>query len=96
MRTITLVTLLALAPASAQQPGDAGATAFEAASVRRNTSGDARVSMGGRPGTYVASNAPLRMVIIQAYGIDAFQLAGGPGWLAGPTAHNGDLTFDPR
>ncbi len=65
---------------AAQQAAPA---AFEVASVKRNTSGDSEGSIGPRPGGYAATNIPLRLLIIRAYELRSFQVAGGPSWIDG-------------
>ncbi len=57
--------------------------AFEVASVKRNTSGDAEGSIGPRPGGYAMTNIPLRLLIVRAYELRSFQVVGGPGWIDG-------------
>ncbi len=55
---------------------------FEVATVKVNKSGDR--GMGFPPpmhGTFRATNVPLRMLIIEAYQIQEYQLTGGPTWL---------------
>src|SRR5215471_11110339 len=70
-----LVTFAALL--AAQQ-----APSFEVASVKRNQSGDTRVKQTLQPGgRYEAINIPLRMLIMRAYRLLEFRLAGGPGWI---------------
>jgi uncharacterized protein (TIGR03435 family) len=64
---------------AAQQP----APAFEVASVKPNASGEIEGSIGPRPGGYAATNIPLRLLIIRAYELRSFQVAGGPGWIDG-------------
>ena len=57
-------------------------TAFEVASVKRNQSGETRVSQGLQPGgRYVAINLPIRTLIMRAYRLLEFRLAGAPGWI---------------
>ena len=57
--------------------------AFEVASVKRNQSGDTRVSQGLQPGgRYVAVNILLRTLIMRAYRLLEFHLAGGPDWIS--------------
>ena len=64
---------------AAQQP----APRFEVASVKRNTSGNDEGSIGPRPGGYGMANVPLRLLIIRAYELRSFQVAGGPAWIDG-------------
>lgn len=58
--------------------------AFEVASVRQNRSGEraAMTSHNVPGGGYTARNAPLRLLIRDAYGISDNQLVGAPDWLA--------------
>ncbi len=71
------IAALTLAAVAAQTPDS-----FEAAAIRPNLSGDmnTQISMpdGGR---LVVVNATLKTLIRNAYGLLAFQLAGGPRWL---------------
>jgi len=78
MRTfLALVTTLI---ALAQTPAT---PTFEAASVRTNTSGEARLSAGVRGRTYSAVNMALRPIIAAAYdlSLQTFRLLGGPAWI---------------
>jgi uncharacterized protein (TIGR03435 family) len=59
----------------------AQAPSFEVASVKRNNSGDGNVSRGMQPGGMTFVNAPLRQLIIAAYGVQPFQIIGGPAWM---------------
>jgi uncharacterized protein (TIGR03435 family) len=59
----------------------AAGAAFERASIRRNPSGDMRASIQALPGGYRAVNAPVRLLIRDAYALQGFQLVGGPSWL---------------
>jgi uncharacterized protein (TIGR03435 family) len=56
---------------------------FEVASVKVNTSGSpiSRITAPNGTGRFEATNAPVRMLILNAYGIPGFQLAGGPSWI---------------
>src|SRR5262245_23188628 len=66
-------------PLSAQQSLQ---PAFEVASIKRNQSGGTRIVQGLQPGgRYVATNIPLRMLIMRAYRLLEFRLAGGPDWV---------------
>jgi bla regulator protein blaR1 len=54
---------------------------FEAASIKRNNSGDSGVMMRRLPNGATLVNVPLQMIIVQAYGIQPSQLEGGPSWI---------------
>lgn len=58
------------------------APAFEVASVKLNTSGDLRATMGVQPGgRFTAINVPARTIISYAYQLQEYQVLGGPAWL---------------
>jgi len=71
----------------AQQAGSGGTPlAFEAASIKANTSGDWRKSIGPAPGgRFLATNNTLRDLIPFAYGLSqttaGFRIVGGPRWI---------------
>jgi uncharacterized protein (TIGR03435 family) len=55
---------------------------FEVASVRANSSGDAKELIQTQPGgRFTATNVTLRQLIRHAYQLQDAQIAGGPGWL---------------
>jgi bla regulator protein BlaR1 len=59
-----------------------GSQAFEVASVKPNKSGDGRIGFQIQPGgRFTATNVPVRELIRMAYGIQSFQLVGGPDWI---------------
>lgn len=68
------------AAAGAQQPSPS----FDAASIKENRSALNSNGGGGiRPGGRVsASNAPVRVLIMMAYGLRDYQFAGGPAWVS--------------
>lgn len=68
--------MLALAPLDAQAP-----LAFEVASVKRTAPGSDVMSMRNSPGQFGTGNLPLRMIITQAYGLQNYQVVGGPSWI---------------
>ena len=69
--------------AVAQAPAPNEAQSFEVASVRPNSSGDARMSSQTLPGgRYTAINIPLRSLIINSYGLQPQQLIGAPDWIS--------------
>jgi uncharacterized protein (TIGR03435 family) len=84
MRRPTFVLLIALggfATASDAQNAD-GPVVFEAASVKRNVSGESNTSMRRAPGGRLnATNAPVALFITFAYQLQPFQLQGAPGWI---------------
>jgi uncharacterized protein (TIGR03435 family) len=74
-----LVVLLIAASAGAQQPSPS----FDAASIKQNRSALNGNGGGGiRPGGRVSMrNATVRLLILVAYGLQDYQLSGGPGWI---------------
>jgi len=71
----------------AQQGSGAGASAdhatFEVASVKANKSGDGRVMLALPPtGRFTATNVPVRLLVQNSYGLQPFQIVGGPNWMA--------------
>ena len=77
---------------------------FDVASVKVNTSGApiSRMSAPAGTGRFEVTNAQVRMLILNAYGIPDFQLVGGPSWIdsvrvdvtgiAAPTATRDDIS----
>lgn len=56
---------------------------FEVASVKPNKTGDGRVMVGFQPGgRFVATNVPLRFLMINAYRVQMFQILNAPDWTA--------------
>jgi uncharacterized protein (TIGR03435 family) len=65
----------------AQSQAPAANPSFEVASVKPNKSGTQQVMLGLQPGgRFTATNAPLRMLIRNAYQLQDFQLVGLPDW----------------
>jgi hypothetical protein len=76
---VNLTTAVVAASAGAQTDTR---TAFAVAAIRKNTTGDAAQNLRLQPGgRIVATNQPLRRLIVFSYGLQPQQLAGGPGWL---------------
>jgi uncharacterized protein (TIGR03435 family) len=76
----TLVTAVGL-PISAQQT--ASDPAFEVATLRPSTSGNAGWRLQPQPGgRLTGTNVPAAALIRFAYNLPDFQISGGPGWLA--------------
>lgn len=66
---------------AAGQAADAGRPRFEVASVKQNTGGEQTGFATPQPGRFVVLNVPLRALILRAYRLQPFQLAGGDRWL---------------
>ena len=64
-------------PLTAQQ----STTAFDAASVKASAPGAGGASWAGRGPQLIIQNYPLRDIILGAYGLRSYQLAGGPDWI---------------
>jgi uncharacterized protein (TIGR03435 family) len=54
---------------------------FDVASVKRNASGNQGSSITVRGGRLVATNASVQRLILAAYGLQPFELVGGPPWM---------------
>ncbi len=74
---------MAALPALRAQP-----PSFEVVSVKPNNSGSGRSSESTGPGLLTATNITINSLIQQAFGVRAFQISGGPGWL---TSENYDI-----
>ena len=71
-----VVVVLSLAGLAAQAP------TFEVASIKRNNSGTGMMSVGMQPGGRLHMvNVPVRNLIIRAYGVQPYQIIGGPDWI---------------
>lgn len=81
----------ALEPTAPQQPSvqkptppappQPAAPAFDVTSVRRNTSGDRGARQQFSEGRFAATNTSLRILLVDAFRIQSFQIVGGPEWL---------------
>jgi uncharacterized protein (TIGR03435 family) len=78
--SVACLGIAAVIPLGAQAPPTAR-PAFDAASVRLNRTGERTQSTILPGGRYSATNVPLRMMIRSAYGLQDYQLVGGPAWL---------------
>ena len=66
------------------QAAPASAPAFEVASIKRNKSGDGFITMGMQPGGRLTMiNVPVRQLIVRAYGVQPYQVLGGPSCITG-------------
>ena len=70
-----IVCAATLLPAGAQRP------TFEVASIKRNTSNDQGARVNGNAGRLTIANNTLRNIIRNAWGIQSFQIVGGPDWI---------------
>jgi uncharacterized protein (TIGR03435 family) len=70
-------------PSTAQAPSPPVVSQnFEVASVKRNESGEPFIRFQMQPGgRFNAENVPLRQLIVFAYGLQPFQIEGGPSWI---------------
>jgi uncharacterized protein (TIGR03435 family) len=57
------------------------AATFDVASVRMNRSGFPGGASSTRPGNFSAKNETLKQLIRLAYGLETFQIVGGPDWI---------------
>jgi uncharacterized protein (TIGR03435 family) len=67
--------------ASRTQAQGAASMAFDVVSIKRNANG-AGMTMRMAPGNMSAFNVPVRQLIRQAYGLQDFQIVGGPDWMS--------------
>ena len=82
MRPIVALTLVLL-PALLAAAQTAPVPAFEVASVKRNArpaGRDARGRVTFEPNRVSARNVSLRDLVMEAYGVEPYQVMGGPGW----------------
>jgi uncharacterized protein (TIGR03435 family) len=77
--SVTLALQLVIGGHAQQTP--APVATFEAASIKRNTSGETRLRFETPPGRLTAVNVPLRFVIRQAYRVPEARIIGGPAWV---------------
>lgn len=77
----SVVLLLALRIVSTSAVQTPEAASFEAATIRKNVSGETRTRFETPPGRLNAINVPLRFLIRQAYHVSEARVLGGPAWL---------------
>jgi uncharacterized protein (TIGR03435 family) len=65
----------------AQSPPAPKVPAFEVASIKRNTSANERASLTINAGRVTIRNGPLRAIVRSAFGLQAFEVVGGPDWI---------------
>jgi uncharacterized protein (TIGR03435 family) len=80
IRLAPLVALIAVAicPRLAAQQS---APDFEVASIKRNTTADEIATFRAEPGRVTATNITVRDLILRAYELQQYELAGGPDWI---------------
>jgi uncharacterized protein (TIGR03435 family) len=88
MKTLLLMAgVLTTATLAAQQGTSAPAgepiPKFEVTSVKRNTSGDGFTTVSLAPTRPTFINMAVRQLIVRAYGVQQFQVQGGPSWITG-------------
>jgi uncharacterized protein (TIGR03435 family) len=76
-RTLAIIAIAACALTSVAQPP----AVFEVVSIHRNPSGADNTRIDMTHGRLAITNASLKTLIRNAYDIQSYQLAGGPGWL---------------
>jgi hypothetical protein len=55
---------------------------FDVATIKPSANDDGRFALRNPPGgNFVAIGVPLRMLIMQAYDVQAFEVSGGPSWV---------------
>jgi uncharacterized protein (TIGR03435 family) len=79
MRHVSCVLLIAAATVGVS--AQSATPSFEVASVKSNNSGSGNSSSRGLGNRYVATNVTVVQMLRNAYGIQEFQIAGGPGWV---------------
>jgi uncharacterized protein (TIGR03435 family) len=81
---VSFVVLPSIQPrvtAQAGPPSPSEASTFEVASIRPNNSGGNGVFFTYQGGRFNATNATLRMLIRNSYGVQDSQIVGGPTWM---------------
>jgi uncharacterized protein (TIGR03435 family) len=81
IRLIAGMELMAITCGGVVNGQTAAALKFEVASVRPTTSADGRALLQATPGRLVMTNLAPRRLILIAYNIQDYQLAGDPGWI---------------
>ena len=79
---VPLVTAIAAAQTPAPQSTGGSLPSFEVASVKSNKNGLASPMMARMlPGRFEATNVPIRLLVLQAYRLPAYQIQGLPSWV---------------
>src|SRR6185503_17754074 len=73
LRVVGLIVVASVAAAQAQK--------FDVASIKKNPTGGARVSIETPPGRFQATNTPLRFLMRWSYRIAEPRIVGGPDWI---------------
>ena len=80
-RWLTIAAAAAVIAAPAAQTPTTESRRFEVASIKPNTSNDGIVIIQTQKGRFLARGFTLGALIRTAYGVQEFQVVGGPGWI---------------
>lgn len=56
--------------------------AYDVVSIKPSDPNDRRIMMRNQPGTLSMTGVTLKLLVQQAYGVQDFQISGGPGWIS--------------
>jgi uncharacterized protein (TIGR03435 family) len=74
--------VLCAAPGLTAQPQSDKPLAFDVTSVRPHERGERAININTMPGgRFVATNVPVRSLVRLAYGLEDFEIVGGPAWM---------------
>jgi uncharacterized protein (TIGR03435 family) len=76
---LTLTLGMAVIPAASQTP--AQKPTFEVASIKPSPPGSNGMSIGSPAGRFIARNASLKLLVVNAFNVQNFQIEGGPSWM---------------
>jgi uncharacterized protein (TIGR03435 family) len=80
-RTAAVAAACLLAAGGLQSSAAQSTPQFEVASVKRSASNAPGFTLTPVGGRFVATNVPLRFLVMAAFGIPEYRLDGGPGWI---------------
>jgi uncharacterized protein (TIGR03435 family) len=79
---LAIVLIVAVAIPVLSQASDSARPSFEVASIKPNNSASRDSNTSTRDGGYLsATNVTLKLFIMQSYGLQDFQISGGPDWI---------------
>ena len=79
---VLIAAALILAPLTALAQSEAPTPKVEVASIKRNLGGGGQYTLNHNRGGFRATNCPVSYMIMQAFGINDYQLIGGPSWIS--------------